>query len=180
MVLGDPQIFTQFGFVLRSMLPQIDRVCVTGLKDGKVVELMGPMAARRGRKPGRDNAGDATAKQCEEQISKHLTNPLESILSPLAEVDAEGESLTEYAKDTKVVVNNDLSKAKGTLIETMVKRGVKSSLHVPVKIKGQLATINFWSTDADAFPCASSGLADWHRPDHGRAERQRSDFGQIV
>ena len=34
----------------------------------------------------------------------------------------------------------------------MVKRGAKSSLHVPAEIKGQQVTINFWSTDADAFP----------------------------
>ena len=67
-------------------------------------------------------------------------------------MDAEGESLADYAAgSTKVVVNNDLSKAQGKLFEAMVKRGAKSSLHVPAEIKGQRVTVNFWSTDANAF-----------------------------
>ena len=29
MAMSDPQIFRQFGFILRTMVPQIDRLCIT-------------------------------------------------------------------------------------------------------------------------------------------------------
>ena len=35
---------------------------------------------------------------------------------------------------------------------TIVPHGVASSVHVPVKVDGATATINFWSTDQNAFP----------------------------
>src|SRR5262249_24813004 len=45
MALSDPQIFRQFGMILRTMVPQVDRVDITTVKDGKLVELMGPTAS---------------------------------------------------------------------------------------------------------------------------------------
>ena len=62
--LSDPQMFAQYGFVLRTMVPQIDRVCITTVKDGKISELMGP-SSRMGRreKAKKENAdGAASAK----------------------------------------------------------------------------------------------------------------------
>ena len=67
-------------------------------------------------------------------------------------VDVAGEPLAEYAQGDKPVAIADLSQAKGKLFERMAARGAKSSLHVPVVLGGQRATINFWSTDPAAFP----------------------------
>jgi hypothetical protein len=161
MALAEPQMFAQYGFVLRTMVPQVDRVCITGVKDGKVVELMGPMSGRQGRKHTRDVAQEEKAKAAHKEAVANGGPPREMpemMLSPLPEVDAEGESLGDYALGDKVVVNNDLSKAKGPLIERMIKRGARSSMHVPVEIKGQRATINFWSSEADAFPAPAQAL----------------------
>jgi hypothetical protein len=40
----------------------------------------------------------------------------------------------------------------------MIKRGAKSSLHVPAEIQGQKVTVNFWSTDAGAFTPPAEAL----------------------
>ena len=52
---------------------------------------------------------------------------------------------------SEVVVNNDLSQAKGKLMDISRERGAKSSMHVPVELDGVRATINFWSTEPGAF-----------------------------
>jgi hypothetical protein len=163
MAMSDPQMFGMFGMVLRTMVPQIDRVCITGVQDGKVTELMGPMSGMQRRREKARDADTAskeaapTAENDNAAIEKLIKNS-ESIISPLPAVDATGESLAEYAAGTKVVVNNDLGQAKGTLIETMVKRGAKSSMHVPVELKGVRATINFWSAEPDAFSPPAEAL----------------------
>jgi hypothetical protein len=152
MALSDPNIFRQFGFILRTLVPQVDRVCITTVKDGKVVELFGP------RLGGHDEHGDHQGG--EEEVEKVIAEAKkksgredlpESIHSPFPAADAEGEDLAAYIKSPKVVVNNELAGAKGKLMEAMRKRGAKSSLHVPVDLQGVKATVNFWSTDAGAF-----------------------------
>jgi hypothetical protein len=72
--------------------------------------------------------------------------------SKLPAVDAVDEPLAKYATGDKPVVIADLTKEKGAIFARMVARGAKSSLHVPVKIGDSRATINFWSTEPDAFP----------------------------
>ncbi len=145
MAMLDPEIFAKYGEVLGTMVPQLDRLCITAVKREKVVELMGPTVRLRLRQ---------AAKPAEESP----TPPRETLGSPLPSVPTAGESLAEYATADQVIVNSDLSKAKGTLIETMIRRGAKSSLHVPVEIRGARATVNFWSGDADAFPPAAQAL----------------------
>ncbi|HTM55307.1 MAG TPA: redoxin domain-containing protein [Pirellulales bacterium] len=154
MALAQPEIFRQFGFILRTMVPQVDRLDITGLQDGKLVEVMGPFAARQVDK---DKGGDEEVERIISEAKKNAqkngkAEVAESIYSPLPPTDPTGESLAEYAAGSKVVVNNDLSKAKGKMFEIMAKRGAKSSMHVPAEIKGQKVTVNFWSTDAGAFP----------------------------
>jgi peroxiredoxin len=171
MSMTDPQIFRQFGHILRTMAPQVDRVCVTTVKDGKVVEVMGP-SSRPGPRPkgdaahagaqhhehGDDDDDSETEKEVERQIieaqkkANHGKPLVESLSAPLPAVDAKGESLAEYAAAGKPVANNDLSKAHGKLIEKMIARGAKSSFHVPAEIQGQKVVISFWSKDANAFP----------------------------
>jgi hypothetical protein len=156
----DPQIFIKYGAVLRTMVPQLDRLCVTSVKDGKVRELMGPFGRPRGGRAGAEAAkqtGEA-GQDASQKLPQEARIPAESISSPLPTVDAEGESLAEYAAQGDVVVNDDLAKAKGKLVETMVRRGARSSLHVPVKFQGKQATVNFWSTDASAFPPQARAL----------------------
>jgi hypothetical protein len=70
----------------------------------------------------------------------------------LQTVDAKGESLAEYLTSQQPVVNNDLAKAHGQWVTELVRRGAKSSVHVPAKLNGQNVTINFWSRDPNAFP----------------------------
>ncbi|MEX0677240.1 MAG: redoxin domain-containing protein [Pirellulales bacterium] len=152
MALSNPDIFRQFGFILRTMVPQIDRVCITTVKDGKVVEWMGP---RSERVVDKEQEGDEEVERVIAEAKKKAAHgkPLpKSILTPLEAVDAKGESLADYAAGDKVVVNNDLSQAKGKLVQEMISRGAKSSLHVPAEIQGARVTVNFWSTDAGAFP----------------------------
>jgi peroxiredoxin len=158
MALSDPQIFSQFGFILRTMVPQVDRVCITTVEDGKLKELLGPMSGRMHR---REQKGEEEVKKLIETAKKDAAKGSEmpeNMFSPLPTVDAQGESLAEYAAGTKVVVNGDLSKAKGKMVEAMIKRGAKSSMHVPAEIKGARVTINFWSTDPDAFTPPAQAL----------------------
>ncbi len=162
MALSDPKIFAQYGFILRTMVPQVDRLDLTVVKDGKISELMGPSSRMQpsafdkdGKQPDKanDEAEKAIAELKKAAAEKHGLKGLpESIFSPLPTVDAKGESLADYAQGHEVVVNNDLSKAKGKLVEAMIRRGAKSSLHVPVEIKGQRCTLNFWSTDEAPSP----------------------------
>jgi peroxiredoxin len=132
LALSAPEWFGRFNFILPVTVPQVDRACVTAVVDGKLVQKFGPFQQRR-RMP------DAP-------------QPPETIRSDLAPVDAQGEPLAEYAAGNQVIVNPDLSKVSGAIFETMRKRGAKSSLHIPVELGGVRATVNFWSTDADAFP----------------------------
>jgi peroxiredoxin len=156
MALSDPQIFRHFGFILRTMVPQIDRLDITGVQDGKLVELMGPSSQRQAdANKGGEEEVEKIIAEAKKKGGKHANGGKgempESIFSPLAATDAKGESLAEYAAGSKVVVNNDLSQAKGKMIESMIKRGAKSSMHVPAEIKGQKVTVNFWSTEAGVF-----------------------------
>ena len=134
MALTDAEWFGRFGFILPVTVPQVDRVCITALDDGQIVQKFGPFTGNR-QPPG----------------EKKVTPP-ETIRSPLPKVDAADDPLAEYANGDKPVVNADLTKVAGKVFERMVARGARSSLHVPVKLGDSRATINFWSTDLDAFP----------------------------
>ncbi|REK13020.1 MAG: redoxin [Planctomycetota bacterium] len=138
--LANPNAFRGFSHALRRMVPMVDRVCVTTVEGDKVVELKGL----------RSNTGG------DSENSPHDQKPLAAPL-PEAEAD-ERESLARYIEMSEPVVNNDLRKAPGKLMAEMRKRGALSSMHVPAKFKGQDVTINFWSTDADAFPAPAQRL----------------------
>jgi peroxiredoxin len=156
LALVNPEFFANLDDVLRLMIPQLDRVCITTVKDGKVVEFMGPSSLQRHHHA---EEGDKEVEQAiVEARKKHGKKMPESIRSPLPPVDAEGEGLADYLTSAKPVVNNDLTKAKGKLMEKMVERGAKSSLHVPAEIQGQKVTINFWSLDENAFPPMAEAL----------------------
>lgn len=156
LALVNPEFFANLDDVLRLMIPQLDRVCITTVKDGKVVEFMGPSTQQRHQHA--EEGDKEVEKAIVEARKKHGNKMPESIRSPLPPVDAEGEDLATYLTSAKPVVNNDLTKAKGKLMEKMVQRGAKSSMHVPAEIQGQKVTINFWSQDANAFPPMAEAL----------------------
>ncbi len=153
MALVDPQFFGMLDEVLTIMVPQVDRVCITTVKDGKVVEVMGPSSGHHHHghadDGGEEEVEPGHSRSCARSARQQLA---ESIQAPLPPTDAKGEDLASYVTSSKPVVNNDLSKAKGKLMERMVKRGIKSSFHVPAEVNGQKVTINFWSRDENAFP----------------------------
>ena len=71
---------------------------------------------------------------------------------------ADGQALANYLSLDKPIVVPDLSKEPGSLAKRMVGRGLASSVHIPVQIGGKPATVNFWSTEADAFSPAAVEL----------------------
>jgi len=162
LALTDPGIFRQYGSILRTMVPQVDRVCITTEKDGKIVELIGPRSGgSEGHGHDDDDEGEAEVEKeiiAARQKAAAGKPKKESLAELLPAADAQGESLAEYLKAGKPVVNADLSKASGALMKRMVERGAKSSLHVPAQVRGQKVTINFWSTDANAFPAEAQAL----------------------
>ncbi len=131
LALSDAEWFGRFGFILPVTVPQVDRVCITTIDGDKLVQKFGPFTGRRG--PDKATAPD-------------------TIPSPLPAVAAADESLAEVAHGDQPVVHADITQAKGKIFERMAARGAKSSLHIPVEIGGVRGTVNFWSTDADAFP----------------------------
>lgn len=129
--LNDMGMISQFRYALQMMVPQVDRVCVTSVEEGNAKQFLGPYPPRS-REEG--------------------VEPPERINSALPEVDADDGPLAGYRTAKTPVVHNDLSDVDGTIFETMKRRGIHSSLHVPVVVQGQPMTINFWSTDQGAFP----------------------------
>ncbi len=111
LALSAPEWFGRFNFILPVTVPQVDRVCLTTVADGKLVQKFGPFAGQP-RQP-------------------HSKAPPETMRSELPKVDAQDEPLAGYAAGDKPVVHADLSKEKGAIFDVMRKRGAKSSLHIP-------------------------------------------------
>lgn len=134
--LTSDEDFKFAAFFLADLVPQLDRVCVTYVEDGKLrvrnVEELGDLKSTlRGR---------GTV------------------------ISAEGQFLADCLVGDDVTVYQDLSKAPGSLAEKFVSKGVQSSMHVPVTIDGVRATVNFWSTEPAAFPpVAVEFLTDFAR-----------------
>ncbi len=147
MALVEPGIFSQFSIGLRTLVPQIDRVCVTALQDGRLVELFGPVSSAAKSK---SNTGKEVLRLMSMSVREGEPIP-ETILSPYEPFDAEGESLTDMITGGKPVVLNDLSEAHGKLVEMMRRRGAKSSMHIPATVNGVPVSVNFWSRDPAAF-----------------------------
>ena len=64
----------------------------------------------------------------------------------------ETEPLAKDIASAEPIVHQDLTKAHGPIFAAMVRRGARSSLHVPVTIRGKKVTVNYWSRDLSAFP----------------------------
>lgn len=116
--------FGTFAFYLDNVAPQVDRVCVTYVDDEGLKLL--DVFERNGLK---------TTFQ-----SKATVYPLKN------------QGLADAALADKPTVFADINQANGLVMRKMVARGVQSSLHVPVTVNGKKGTLNFWSTDPNAFP----------------------------
>lgn len=116
-----------FHFMSRQLcvlMPQLDRVCITYVEDGKL----------------------RLWRRHEENDFK---GPLRSSTTRLS---AKGQALTEFAERSEVQVVNDLKAASGSVMRQMASHEVKTSLHLPIQAHGRHGTLNLWSTDAQAFP----------------------------
>jgi hypothetical protein len=122
--LVDDKSFERIGYQLLELVPQLDRICVTTVANDRL-----------------------RLKMLMERLGLRT-----SLRSKSTVVRIKGESLADYALGDKVVVNETLAGAEGTIMAGMAKKDIRSSMHVPVMYKGQRATINFWSAEAGAFP----------------------------
>jgi hypothetical protein len=75
-----------------------------------------------------------------------------SFQSTSTRLRTKGEPLAEHAAGTEPVAINNLREAKGPLYKKMARKNVLSVVHVPIEVDGHQATVNFWSTEAEAFP----------------------------
>lgn len=115
--------FRKLGLELRSQFPQVDRMCLTSVDGGNLA------------------------------VERVIQEPRLRLIVGGAgiKVSAKGTALADAAKADTTLVNSDLDKADGLDLKLMA-RGVSSSVHVPITFEGRPATLNFWSTDTDAFP----------------------------
>jgi peroxiredoxin len=121
--LASDQGLSALGPQLRSIAPQLDRVCWTTVEDGKLV-----------------------IRRCVQEPA------LEKIVGGAGrKVDVRLTRLATYAEKTEPVVHEQLDGVRAIDLQFMG-RAYASSLHIPAKIDGVPGTINFWSTEKNAFP----------------------------
>lgn len=113
----------RFGPQLRKIAPQLDRLCWTTIEDGKV-----------------------HIRRCVQEAEHEQT-----VGGAGRKVDVRITKLAGYAEKTEPVVNQKLAGVRGIDLQFMA-RVYKSSAHFPVEIDGLKGSLNFWSTEADAFP----------------------------
>jgi peroxiredoxin len=125
--IKDDKTFELVAYQLFELVPQLDRICVTTVDNGRI-----------------------QLKSIQERLGLQT-----SLRSKSTRVKSDGQSLAEYALGDKTVVNQSLSGTKGSVMVQMSSKDIRSSMHVPVEIGGVRATINFWSAEAGAFPPAA-------------------------
>jgi peroxiredoxin len=123
--------FQALALELRTQFPQIDRLCLTTLHDGNLEVKYAVQESSLRRLIG--GAG--------------------------IKVSAQGTALAKAIGSDEASVHADLDRASGLDLRLMA-RGVASSVHVPVKLGDVPATINFWSTEKDAFPAEAIPLLE--------------------
>jgi peroxiredoxin len=108
---------------LRQLVPQIDRVCWTTIDGGKF------NVRRCVQHPDYQKLVGGSGHKVDRRLMK----------------------VAEYADAREPVVNCHLQQAKEADLKVMA-RVYRSSVHIPVTIHGHKGTLNFWSTEDDAFP----------------------------
>ncbi len=115
--------FQRFAVKLREILPQLDRVCLTVVRDEKL----------------------KVERAAQEKQFRRLVG------GAGAEIPAQGLALASYVDHDRPVVVQDLSKVSNPDMRFM-RTAFSASLHIPFKSHVSPATLNFWSTERDAFP----------------------------
>jgi len=122
--LASDESFERLAWQLFDLVPQLDRVCVTSVKKGRL-----------------------RLKRMHQRLGLRT-----SLRSRSTVARAAGQSLAEYAAGHGTVVNQEMANASGSIMAGMAKKDIRSSMHVPVEIGGVRCTVNFWSAEAEAFP----------------------------
>jgi peroxiredoxin/mono/diheme cytochrome c family protein len=129
--LVSQQNLNSFDPELRKIAPQLDRLCWTAVEGDKL-----------------------HVRQCVQEPE------WETIVGGTGrKVDVRITRLAALASKTEPVIYNDLSAEQAIDLKFMA-RAYKSSLHVPVEINGVKGTLNFWSTEANAFPLQAVTLLE--------------------
>jgi hypothetical protein len=113
----------RFGPALRNIAPQLDRLCWSTVEDGKL-----------------------HIRRCVQEAEHE-----QAVGGAGRKVDVRITKLAGYAEKTEPVINQRLASERGIDLQFMA-RVYKSSAHFPVEIDGLKGSINFWSTEPDAFP----------------------------
>jgi peroxiredoxin/mono/diheme cytochrome c family protein len=130
--LSSDKTFERFAYQLFELVPQVDRVCLTTVENDKLRLRM--LQERLGLKT--------------------------SLKSKSTVVRAGGQSLADYALGDQVVINQSMAGTKGSVMTNMGSKDIRSSMHVPVTVKGARGTINFWSAEGEAFPPQAADLLE--------------------
>ena len=117
--------FEKFGYVMEHMLPQIDRIDATYVDENGKLRLFQMTERPPFHGPFRSTSTRYTA-------NRH--------------------ALSEFIDRDDLVVVNDLTTQRGSIMRKMHAKGIRSSLHVPTSHDGVRGTINFWSLEENAFP----------------------------
>jgi len=124
--LESEENLNQFGPQLRKIAPQLDRLCWTTIEGDKL-----------------------HVRRCVQEPE------LEKIVGGAGrKVDLRITRLASLAERAESVIHADLNAERAIDLKFMA-RAYKSSLHIPVEIDGVKGTLNFWSTEANAFPPAA-------------------------
>lgn len=127
--LQSDDAFQKFAGRLRAVAPQLDRVCLSIVQNDQLVVTFA----------------------AQESTYKKLVGGKEVAVS------SAGLALPTYAMQDAPTIHQDLAKATSPDLRFM-RLAFSSSLHVPVRVKSQPATLNYWSAEKDAFPNAAVEL----------------------
>lgn len=121
--LKSDEAFQEFARRLQQIVPQLDRVCVSVVRDDKLV-----------------------IEQAAQQAGNRRIVGGKGVSVPSA-----GLALTSYAGAASPTVHADLSQVSGPDFRLM-RLAFSASMHVPITLEGKPATLNFWSSEKNAFP----------------------------
>lgn len=129
--LKTEQAFENLSRALPSIVPQVDRICVS-VTDGDQVRFIRLAQSPALRQPLGDTAVTFAAQSAE--LARLAALDQTSVLSNLADQTAD-----------------DMQRMSTRL---------GSSVHVPIHVGGKAASVNFWSTEPDAFPAEAVKLLE--------------------
>jgi peroxiredoxin len=113
----------QFAIALQDEVPQVDRVDVMQVRDDGLEVL----------------------------LDTHPTDNVAHLAGKGLKVPAGNLAIVNHARGEVPVAHDALSQESAGDLQYMA-REFESSLHIPVRINGQPASVNFWSQEPSAFP----------------------------